>query len=337
MSTKQKGAGWFTEFMLKGERYRSQFDTFEEGERWELDVRHAVKMGRTAPQPKNGGITQGGGRISTIGELFDYTLKHHYKVKAPRSYDWAETNLRQVREYLGDSLPVSAVDYAKLEEMAQHFRDTGNSDSTVNRKLAVTSKALSIAVDLGVVDRKAKIPLTKERKGRVRFLTKDEEVLVLGTLRQWGDEDLFDLVACAIDTGARQGELFKAQWQDISPKFATWTFWETKADLPRTIPLTKRVRGILKKRKLLGGKGPFFGMTKYSIRDRWERLTSHLEMDDVVFHTLRHTCASKLAQSGVDLRRIQVWLGHKRIETTLIYAHLAPKDLNVARDALEAA
>jgi hypothetical protein len=36
-----------------------------------------------------------------------------------------------------------------------------------------------------------------------------------------------------------------------------------------------------------------------------------------------------------NLRRVQKWLGHKRIETTLIYAHLAPGDLDTCAVALE--
>jgi integrase/recombinase XerD len=52
-------------------------------------------------------------------------------------------------------------------------------------------------------------------------------------------------------------------------------------------------------------------------------------------HSLRHSCASHLLESGADLRTIQVLLGHSRLEHTLVYLHLSPKHLQAITNPLD--
>ena len=55
----------------------------------------------------------------------------------------------------------------------------------------------------------------------------------------------------------------------------------------------------------------------------------------VVPHILRHTCASRLVRGGIDIRRVQMWLGHQTLQMTMRYAHLATNDLDSCVKVLE--
>ncbi|NKF15243.1 tyrosine-type recombinase/integrase, partial [Rhizobium phaseoli] len=68
----------------------------------------------------------------------------------------------------------------------------------------------------------------------------------------------------------------------------------------------------------------------------WKRLTEPWASDDkFVPNMLRHTCASRLVFSkGIPLPQVMLWMGHRDIQTTMRYAHLAPRDLDMAAVAL---
>lgn len=53
--------------------------------------------------------------------------------------------------------------------------------------------------------------------------------------------------------------------------------------------------------------------------------------EPIVFHDLRHTFGTMCATAGIDLRRIQVWMGHSDIQTTMRYLHYVPQHDAAAR------
>lgn len=53
-------------------------------------------------------------------------------------------------------------------------------------------------------------------------------------------------------------------------------------------------------------------------------------------HTLHHSYATHMLENGVDIRYIQELLGHAKPETTMIYTHVAQKDLMKIKNPLDA-
>jgi site-specific recombinase XerD len=57
-------------------------------------------------------------------------------------------------------------------------------------------------------------------------------------------------------------------------------------------------------------------------------------IENVTWHTLRHTFASRLVMAGVDLKTVQELMGHKSLAMTARYSHLAPSHKLAALERL---
>jgi len=68
------------------------------------------------------------------------------------------------------------------------------------------------------------------------------------------------------------------------------------------------------------------------LSDLFKRAAVKADLQDVSFHTLRHTFCSRLVQAGVPLRMVQVLARHSNIEVTERYAHVGDSH---TREAVE--
>ncbi|MCR9139068.1 MAG: site-specific integrase [Alphaproteobacteria bacterium] len=228
-------------------------------------------------------------------------------------------------------------DNALLDGLTIHFRQKGNKNSTINRKFASLSKILRKHHRNGGLATLPDFQKLPERNARIRFLTIEEEQQLLRHLEE-ENHHYAQLSRFLAESGARIGEALHLNWSDIGPRHVT--FWETKSNRPRTIPLSQRAIKVIEvqRQQLAMKPGPFRNVAYYRFRKGWNNAKDRTEMRDdpqVVPHVLRHTCASRLAQAGVDIKRIQEFLGHRTLAMTLRYAHLSPKHLDVCADVLD--
>jgi integrase len=342
MSVRKRGDTYMADFMVAGTRYRETFDSEAEAEAYELETRAAIVRGSPIPTPKNG-RTEAGGSLNTLGPLFDHVKVEHWsnnpKIKAPQT---AIANGREVVEFFGRNMLVKDITTDEMKRMARHVVESGRTYATADRKLAALSKMLREACERGVINRVPKIPMYKVENQRLRFLTKEEAQSILQLWRDWHQPEAHAFTVFALHTGARVGAIMDLRWNSFGPGFNTVLFLGgDKKSKARTLPMSKAAKEAVLTMKRLqpDAKGPFTHMRgsdgkARKMRDLWERMQKQLGFDDVVIHTLRHTCASWLVQNKVDLKRVQTWLGHLHIETTLIYAKLATGDLDDAGDIL---
>lgn len=221
-----------------------------------------------------------------------------------------------------------------LDSLIGILRKRGNSNATINRKMAALSKLLRKANKMGEIHSLPEFKRQKESAGRIRFLDGVEEHDLFEAIRSQSD-DYYRLCVFLVDSGARLSEALNLRWNDISDCRAT--FWVTKSGRSRSVPLTDRARKAVEngdRRK----PGPFSMIDQQRFRTCWHTCKATVGLGDdkdVVPHVLRHTCASRLVQGGIDIRRVQMWLGHQTLSMTMRYAHLASHDLDMCIPILE--
>jgi len=104
------------------------------------------------------------------------------------------------------------------------------------------------------------------------------------------------------------------------------TLLDTKNNERRDIPMDGTVRATL---ETLERKCPFVfcsedGQSFEDVGRSFETALRKSGIEDFRFHDLRHTFASNLVMEGVDIMTVRELMGHKTLEMTLRYYHLAP-------------
>jgi len=332
---RQRGESYFVDVSYQGTRRTGTAKTVEEaiGLRARLDAELKNPSTPTEATPERGGSW-------TIGHALDRTVEMRWR--GTRGSETAELNAGIAVEYFGRTRKVDTIDTEAIDGFVSALIKKGNADATINRKLAALSTMLRTAHERGKLAQMPKLPRRKESRGRIRFLTDDEETNGLRLLTQWGKLDAVDAFEVLIDTGLRFGELMRIDGnRDIDHKHRALSVWESKADLPRTIPLTQRAYTVLKRRITTHGlhnKGTLFPYHEQWMRHDWDRMKDAMGLvddDQFVIHALRHTFASRLVQRGVAIQVVQQLLGHKDIKMTMRYAHLSPANLSAAIAVLE--
>jgi len=176
---------------------------------------------------------------------------------------------------------------------------------------------------------------------------------------QWAGVAIHDRISGALETCCRQGEMLRIQNRHVD--------WErhqiaipgahAKDSENRRVPFDPqgRLAPVLKRRGKLGASAYVFGGPEgeyqESFRTAWESLVlranghetaraheqkwtrpdrAKLKQIDLHWHDLRHEGACRLLSDGVDIRTIQLMLGHADIKQTQRYLNITDEELRKA-------
>ncbi|MGP1680608.1 MAG: tyrosine-type recombinase/integrase [Burkholderiales bacterium] len=204
---------------------------------------------------------------------------------------------------------------------------------------------------LHVVERALAVPMKRFERRMLGFLTREEMLAVLGQPgSSWSSQRDHLLLTMLYNTGARVSEIIGVRVIDVVLEGAACVHLQGKGRKQRSVPLWKttilEIRAWLRLNPTLRGEAAMLpnrdghAMCRSSVAQRL-RLAVVRAADQqpsilkkqVSPHTLRHTTAMHLLQSGVPFNVIALWLGHESTTTTHRYveADLAMKQKALAR------
>ena len=237
-----------------------------------------------------------------------------------------------------------------LERIKKRMADAGRSPRSIVYALAVIRQVFNFSRDHDLFigpNPVSRVGKPKADNRRIRFLAPEEADNLLEALKV-RSQDMHDMALLSLNAGLRAGEIFSLTWPDVDFGNSVLTLRDTKSGRTRQVPMTAAVLSMLEDRKKqANGNQLVFpaetGGRVVQVSDTFNRVVAVLgfnnEVEDprqkVVFHTLRHTCASWLVQNGVPLITVGRLLGHSTTAMTERYSHLAPDHFRQAVETLE--
>jgi len=280
-----------------------------------------------------------------FSEMADLFLEKYSK---PKKRSWRSADkvyIRNLKSFFGNTqltkiTPLMIEDYKikRLENGRGRRAGEKVSNSTINRELQCLRKIFNKAIDWGYANKNpvTKVDFLQEKTSlRDRELTEEEEVLLFEAAPLY----LKNIMIVALYTGMRRGEVLNLRWENVDFEERTIKIVETKDNEDRTVPMNSEVFNLLYALRSKNGKSeyvfpnPKTGKPYVDIKRAFNNACRKAGIEDLHFHDLRHTFASRLVRSGCDLNTVKDLMGHSSITTTQRYLHSLPR---IKREAVEA-
>ena len=285
-------------------------------------------------------------QLKTWQQAMDYTFQTRHSWRHGNGSKTARINCNHFTRLRGSSFPINRIAQPVVSQLCIELEDEGKSDATINRVVSAISTVLNHCAFDGLIESAPKFRRRKESEGRVIWYTKDEvERLSHLSMDVYQRADLRDIILFGGYTGMRQGEILKLRCKDIDLvgdriHVGGVPTQVTKAKNWRAIPIHDRIRDLISLRLSHSSSlsSPVFGADwrdKDQLLRAFKKVNRLLNKEDCyVFHTLRHSYATWLAEAGVPIRTIMSLCGHKNIDTTLRYAKATDASLVDAMSAI---
>jgi len=284
--------------------------------------------------------------FTKLGQCIDYTYRSReaWVQERKRMAMGIKSNcaihyvIQHILEARGESFPIRYLDEEHVSELMHELEDERDwSARTTNKIPTYIGTILNHCFE----KRKIKeLPFRRyERRKvgqrRIHWFTNDEvETLYFTALDTFRRQDVAENILVAAYTGARQTEILKLTTKDVNLSTGQLHFGGrpdghvTKAGNWREVPIADRILDIVTRRCRENPGGRLFSDFKSAkqLRDQYNRVRDYLKFEPhYVYHVLRHSFATWQNELGTPIATIQYLLGHKEIESTMVYLKISPR------------
>jgi integrase len=331
MGLYKRGKVWWVSFVYQGKYYRKSTETEDR------------KLAQRIYDKVKGEVAEGKWfeRLPGEDKTFENMTKKFEQESIPkRSHAVYISILKNLLKAFKD-YPLTSITPNAVNKFKKDLKDRGEKPTSINQKIRILKRMFNVATTdwEWFKDNPIRyVHLEREGKKRDRWITREEEEIILSYCPGW----LKEIVIFDLNTGLRISELCNLCIPHVDLSKKTISIIESKNNEPRIIPLNQSAYGILKEKLKIR-----FISCDHAFQLNGKPIKKHIigiafraacllgGIGDLHFHDLRHTFATRLVQTGVDLYRVQKLLGHKSPSMTQRYAHHYSESLRGSVEILD--
>jgi integrase len=327
-----RGKSWYLNFYYEGKRYNEKIGQVSKSVAQEkLNIKRSeVIRGEWKPKAV---------RIS-FDKFKEQYLEFSLSNKRAGTSKRDVVSLKPLQKFFGGKF-ISEINPFLIEKYKQKRKEDGVSVRTINVELACLRHMFNMAMRWGKAQKNPlkEVKLFKETEGKDRILSPEEEVRLFDAIRSSKRTlHLEPIVFTALATGMRKSEVLNLKWSNVDLVNRLIVVEGTKSGYVRKIPMNTRLTEVLSSAKKISQAENVFvnerGEPYKSFRTSWDHVLQRAKIEDLTFHSLRHTFGTRLGMAGVDVKTIQELMGHRDIKMTMRYSHPTPEHKRKAVELL---
>ena len=322
--TQRPNGNWRAIVHRKGIYKSKTFRTKARAERWAREVETEIDNGKYADRSL--------AEATTLASALDRYLKVMVGKKKPNSLRANRDQAIAIKRH-----PIARLSLAEIRTPdVVAYRDDRLEQvgpNTVRLELSLISHLYTVASREWGMDYLSNPVVRGVRpsvKGteRDRRLEPGEEEILLEACGDYSAE-MRDIVAFALETAMRRGEIATLQWRNVNLRARTARLEDTKNGESRIVPLSSRATEILARRAKVRDikDNRVFRLDPLSITHAFKKITTMAGIEDLRFHDLRHEATSRLFEKGLNPMQVASITGHKTLQMLKRYTHLRAEDL----------